>query len=514
MQEHRPTTWRVPVTNRLEKIRLADGARTVLRKFPLSQFGPVAIAADGKTLAWTSNEHASRTEAAGHHLYVGSPGEASPRRLTDRPFVFRTLVFDERGDYLYALARHAGPDLDRFPFGDGWMRFRIKDGARTDLAAPGKIDQFWMGDGSLFVRILSFQAGRQQQGVFRLDPKVLAAQAVSPRLEQQDLDVLARKAEAAVADALGGRPLSDLVPDEKTMRQAADAFAGALDRVGGRRLDFSPGSLDRLPETVLQLRRRFPERPLLLFGLGAYYGETLRRSTGARWFIQPRKFGDWLPAGPRGFNPFVETVQPFSQLFQYAQGNEDGFLFRGEDLQAPGRSRRIVLVYPPQAADAAVRSATPPDYFRARKLLDKGKVDPALDLLVRLLERDDKLMLLAEEIVGTCIAAERPELADRLALEAVRKGSKVPQLLLRAAAARAAAAPDEAMEYCRLATQSPWPMAEALVQLGDLQAARGNLPEAQCCWRRAYPLLSQDRRVLLREKLDLPPLGTGTAVNR
>jgi predicted Zn-dependent protease len=135
--------------------------------------------------------------------------------------------------------------------------------------------------------------------------------------------------------------------------------------------------------------------------------------------------------------------------------------------------------------EKAVRTATGPEYYEARKKLDAGEVRPALDLLARELERRPKNRTLAMEVVGLCEAARMTEEAKALTKKAVEAGNEVPELLMRYAE-NLADDPAKAREVLRKAAQGDYPPAAVFLRLGKAYAAAGDRALAEACWRRGF----------------------------
>ena len=55
-------------------------------------------------------------------------------------------------------------------------------------------------------------------------------------------------------------------------------------------------SLDQFAGLIDQLDLRTGKHPVNILGVGAYYGETVRKAVGGKWHIKPVPFGEWLPS--------------------------------------------------------------------------------------------------------------------------------------------------------------------------------------------------------------------------
>jgi len=288
------------------------------------------------------------------------------------------------------------------------------------------------------------------------------------------------------------------------MQQLATAFAAAASPLSGP-LDFSAASLDMLNKLSFERDFTRPHNRAFLLGLGAYYGETLRRCRGARWVIARQRFGDWLPGGLEESNTLVESVLPFSSPLLSAAGSEAAYLRRsdeGQERQQP--DRQMILVYPPWFAKEALEGATDDDYRDARRKLDSGDVDAAVPLYLKVLQKLPHCRSLAKELIELCEVTSREEMARDITAKAVENGTEVQVLLLRHADALLKEKPDEALKIYRKAASQPWPGAEVFLKLGRIYTEKGQSAVAESCLRRANEHATPAQKKEIRTLMKLP----------
>jgi tetratricopeptide (TPR) repeat protein len=490
-------------TNRLEVVRVADGGRRTLLDYPLSRFSNPVVSPDGKRIALSANRDYPRTAAQGGHLAVCAADGKDLRTLTRDPEEIASIAWSPDGSLLYVVRRlEAGKEGAVGQSGAASADcFRVDPGSgeAVNLTRSGRIGRVWCLGGELALEVDAWDVDESQRGVFVLAAEALAqATAGRPVPPVADGRARGRAVAEAVRAALGGTPVKDVVPTPELMEKVAAAFAAAAAPACGVTLDYSAASLDRLFHLVGALDLGAGRDPALVLGFGAYYGETLRRAAGAEWRIRPVPFGDAAPGADPAGNPLVDVVFPFSDPLAVSFDSESMGLRSSEEGLQKEEGRKILLVHPPAYAEEAVRDASGPDYAEARRRLDAGEVEAALEILKKELQRRPKNEALAREVITLCEVAGKPEAAKAVIREAVEGGNVVPELLIRHGDEKAAASPEAALPYYRKAAEGHWPPAEAFIKLGKAYEALGNRPVAESCWRRAHRTATAEQKKDLR----------------
>ena len=506
-----PATFNV---SRLDRVSLANGTPQTLVDFPLGRVTHPVVSPDGKRLALVTNRDYPRTAPAGGHLYVAAADGSGLRQLTRDPEDISAVAWAPDGKALYAVRRLAVGDDGAVGPGGSTDLYRIspETGQAENLTRSGHVNRVCPVGDDLILGITDWDIAPAQRGLFRISADRLT-RATTARPIPAPANPRARRKELAarVQAALGTTDLKQVVPTPALMEKAAHALAEGVGGSSGQPLDFTAASLDRFSKLVGELDLSEAHDPALILGLGAYYGETLRRTAGAEWHIQPLPLGNWTPGHEFISTPLAEVVLPLSAVFLTGLDWEGGVLRNARALRDRQQGQKLVLVYPPAHAAAALRAATGGAYYEARKLLDQGEVKPALDLLAKELRLRPRNRPLALEVIAVCEAARLPELANELTRGAVEGGSEVPELLLRYADDVARTDPEKALTYYRKAVQGPWPPAEAFLKLGENLQALGQTPVAESCWRRAYRTATPEQKQTIRKLMGLPPPGPNAA---
>lgn len=474
-------------SRRLERLIPGEGTSKVLAEHALARFAFPAVSPDGKRLAFVSNRDYPRSALQGGHLCTAGVDGAGFRSLTTGPEEIRAVRWSADGTRLYIVRRVSEGDAGAVSVrGGGWDLWRVspETGAAVNLTRSGHVENVWVVEDGLALAVGGWDLPSSQRGLFRIGAdeleKVTASRPVPPLHRP-------RAASAAVAarvrEAVGGAVLRDLVPTPALMDKAAAAFAAAATEQAGLRLDFSADSLDLLHELAEDLDLGGAGDPVLILGLGAYYGETLRKAGGAAWALDPVPFGDWAPSTASAGNPLVEAVSPFADVVAMLLGSEERWLKGAEDVGTGGGGEKLVLVHPPSAGERAVAAAAGPGFVEAWKKLDAGETGPALDLLRRELEKNPRNRALARTLIELYDATGQAEFSKAVARQAVEAGTEVPEILLRHAEGLD---PKAAIPVLRRGAGDDWPQAEILLRLAAAYAATGNRPFAESCWRRAH----------------------------
>jgi tetratricopeptide (TPR) repeat protein len=493
---------------RLERVQFADGSRQRLVDFPLCRVSHPAVSPDGRQIALVSNRDYPRTATTGGHLYVCAADGSGLRQLTHDPEEIRSVAWSPDGKHLYATRRLARGDEGAVGVGGSADLYRIsvETGQAENLTRSGRIERAWCTGGDLLLEVTAWDMAPSQRGIFRLAAERLAkATATRPTPPLANGRAQVKALVAKIQAALGGTPVKDVVPTPPILEKAAQAFADGVMDSFGERFDFSAASLDRLGNLAVQIDLASGREPGIVLGFGAYYGETLRKVASAEWRIRPCRFGEWMPAArEKATTSLAEVVLPFSESYRSALGAEDVGMRRAHDVLDQREGQKLVLVYPPFCAEEALREATGESYYQARKMLDAGQVKPALEILVRELQRRPKNRPLARELIALYEAAGMPEAANELTRKAVEAGSEVPELLLRFADLLAKQDPKLALRYYRRAVQGEEAPAEAFIKLGQTYNLLGQTAVAESCWRRAHATATESERRQIRKLMGLP----------
>lgn len=490
-------------SGKVERVRLPGGERSVFLEFPLSRIELVTVSPDRKRVALVCNRDYPRTARFGGHLYVCDSDGTRLRQLTRDPEAFAALAWSADGKSLFASRRRQAGEDGSVGWGgpqDAW-RISVEDGAAVNLTRSGFIQRLWAVPAGLVVEIGdTWSLHPSQVGTFCIDPAELE-RATSGRPEPKVFDAKAAGAALAARVREISGEVREFVPTADALARIADAFAAAAKELCGVELDFSRESLERLND----LRYRLPiHDPALLLGIGACYGETIRRSVGAEWKIKPVPFGEWTPSCDLPHNPLVQVVVPFTDVLASSLDSETTGMWTQEGFEQREQGQQIILVYPSSHAEAAARETAGEDYFKARALLDEGKVKEALDILVKELQRLPRNQALARLVISVCEAAEMPDAVLNLTRRAVEAGNEVPDLLMRYADDLAKTDPAKALPYYRKACASSWPSVEMLIRVGKAHATAGEAALAESCWRRAWRNADEEEKKELRKLLRLP----------
>jgi hypothetical protein len=393
-------------------------------------------------------------------------------------------------------------------------RISPETGQAENLTRSGRIGRVWAAGDDLFLEIAAWDVPPAQRGLFRINADQLAKATAARPLPPPANPRVQKKALATKMHAvLGSANVKQVVPTPALLDKAARAFAEEVGHVYGRNLDFSAPSLDRLGQLLIEADLGAAYEPAVLLGFAAYYGETLRLVAGAEWDLLPVPLGEWIPGPEVAATPLADVVLPWSSAYFAALGSESGRLRSAAELRDRQQGQKLILVYPPAHAEAALRRATGAAYDQARKLLDAGEVKRALDILANELRQRPRNRPLALEVIAICEAARLPELADELTRTAVDAGSEVPELLLRYGDLVASKDAQKALAYYHRAVQGPWPPAAAFLKLGKQYHGLGQTAVAESCWRRAYWRATAEEKRQIRKLMGLPEVAENEAAD-
>lgn len=491
-------------TNRVERVRIGDGRRRPFIEIPFALASHPAVAPDGSSLALVVNREVHRSDRTGAHLFLFDANGKEVRQLTSEKERILSVAWSGDSRSLYVV-RQPEVEHSSVPTADLY-RISAQTGAMVNLTNSGRIGRAWAAGRQLLLDINAWDVAPEQRGIFRIGADELE-QATAPKAAPtvQPPAVQVRVISDKVKAALGPAPPRDCVPTPALLDKAAQAFADAVLETSARKLDFSAASLDSLQSLVWEHERSFGKDPALAFGFGAYYGETLRRAFGAEWKIKPTPFGEWAPALDPQTNALVAVVLPWSESYRQALHCEDVSVLSSETAVQLWRDQKLILVYPPAHAEEALAQATPPEYLEAKKLLADGKTVQALERLIGEVAKRPNNQALAQEVLSLCESARMPHLADKLAQNAVDKGSKLPNLLLRHADRLVKIDPAQALPFYIEALQVDYPSCESFIKLGKAYSALGKQPLAESCWRRAASLANPNQKKELCQLMGLAP---------
>lgn len=491
--------------SKIERVPLDGSPPTPLFDWPLIRVAAFVMSPDGKQLAVVTNRDMPRTQQYGGLLYVCKPDGSDLRLVNKDPSDYRSLAWSADSKHVFAARRVirgpiAGP-------GNGYFydieRIAINDGAVVNLTQSSRIDRLWSGGADLIFEIRDGTLPMAQQGIFKIAADTLVKSAPPKAVARPFPEDLPARIATRLEKALGKTPLAEFVPTETSLAHLAKEFAAAVKEDTDVELDGTPESLDRLKILIDRLELRSDKHPINVLGVGACYGETLRMTAGAKWHLKPVPFGKWSVSKQPVGNSIATIVFPFSECVEWARFT--GRMFSAIDVRINLRNQDCLLVYPPTDVDA-VLSAHYPDFMQARKSLDDGKIDAALDAYRRELKNRPKNAALAREVVELCRAVDRMDLAKSFAKQAVESGVETPDLLLQFADELAATDAVKALPYYRKAAQLPGAIAPTFIKLGKAYLKSGDRPLAESCWRRAYLSATDMERNEIRRLMGLPEL--------
>jgi hypothetical protein len=493
------------VTSRLERINIRDASRTTLIDFPLGRVTHPMVSPDRKSIALVTNRDYPRTATRGGHLYVCQADGSNLRQLTKDPEEIFSVAWSPDNKFLYAVRQLAMGEDGKVGVGGvpDLYRVSVQTGETVNLTRSGHIGKIWCSGPDLLVDTFGHDIPQEQQGIFRISAEELARLTTNQPVPPLTNPRLQGRKIAARVQAAVKMPIKELVPTPELMDKLARTFAEAIKEEYALNLDFSPVSLNLLPNLVDTLDLGSGREPAVILAFGAYYGETLRKVGGAQWKLKPQPFGDWVPARIPAGNPLVQVILPWSNLYRWAIHANDSYLRQAQDLHE--NNPKILLVYPASYAEQALREATPAAYQEAMKLVDKGDVKKALDLLAQELRRHPRPALLAREIISLCEAANLQETAQKLTHQAMEAGVEIPELLVRHADEITRSDPKKSLDYYRKATQGNLIPAEYLMKLGQQYVRLGQPALAEACWRRAYNSASNLQRQEIINFLGMDP---------
>lgn len=476
---------RTVATARLVEQELDGSATRVLASWPLARFASPVLSATGR-LAVLANRDLPRTQGgASRILLVGAGGGLVPLG----PVAAWTSLAWLPDGTLAAVREQAGPGLD----GPAWELVHLDPAGGPERWRPIPVpsDRIWPHREGLMLAVRDWRLPAHRQGLWLLPTQALAQlPAASPVRRASSTAAALAGLEQACRAALGGDPAS-AVPTPALLARLAEAFAAAVQQELGVELTWDGPGLDRLPRVLHLLRPgALGRQEAALLGVGAWYGEALRRRCGAQWDLAPLPFGTWFPSpGSHGEpdNPYVRVLLPFDACH--------GVLYDSESQPGPGswlleegedEGRQTLLVWPAWRAAQAVRALTPPAWEAAWEAADAGAAARAWSILQGEADRLPGNLGLQRLAIAFARAADLPAEAQRRedALAAIGKGD--PEALEARGDALLAADPEGAFRLWRSALQAQrWGGAPLLLKLAEGQAKAGRPVLALSCLRRA-----------------------------
>jgi tetratricopeptide (TPR) repeat protein len=495
-------------TARVEVVNLKDDSRRTFLEFPMSRFTAVLTSPDRKHIALVCNRDCPRMTPRSVHAYVCAADGSHLKQLTKETEAIASLAWSPDAMQLYSLRSvSTANDEEAVPnYFDKMDIYRtsIDSGETVNMTCGAAMGKIWAAGNDLAFQLNGWDAGSATRAVYRIAPGDLLAAtegvALPPAIDQK----ARRKILAEAIERAGGKKkIQEVVPSPELMDSVSRAFAEAAEKITGARFDFSAAALDHFRALSESLELSQESDRTLLLGFGAYYGETLRRTCGARWKIKRLPFGDWLPGSSSKTNSLVTILLPFSDVFWASAGSERSSLLTAYDLAHRESDEQMLLVYPPSYAVEALKDETDGDYRSAFKKLDSGDIDDALDLLTRQLQKHPRNLALVQEVVSVCQATGRSEAAMAITRRAVEDGNEVTELVLSYADDIAKSDPAMALKYYRKATNANWPPADAFIKLGNMYAMRKEKALAECCWRRAFRSAAAAQKKTILKLMDV-----------
>ena len=384
-------------------------------------------------------------------------------------------------------------------------RIAVEDGASTILTQSSRIERIWTGGADLFFEIRDGLLPLSQQGIFRIPADTLVKSA-PPQVQAKVLPAdLPKRIEERLKKSLGKTPLEEFVPTEASLAQMAKDFAAAIKDETDVVLDGTPESLDRLKILIDRLDLASNKHPINVLGVGACYGETLRTVAGAKWQLRPVPFGKWSVGRLATNNNVAMVVLPFSESVEWARFT--GRMLSAYDVRNSLRGQECLLVYPPSEVNT-ILEASYKDFLQARKLVDEGNIDAALEAYARELKKRPTNAALAREVVTLCRAVERPEAAKSFVKNAVEAGIETTDLLVLYADEVAKSDANKSLLYYRKAVQLPGAIAPVFIKMGKAYQKTGQVAMAESCWRRAYLSATDMERSEIRRLMGMPAFGS------
>ncbi len=493
------------VTSRLERLPLDGTPKKPLFDWPLIRVTAFALSPGGKQLAVVTNKDYPRTQQIGGYLYLCKPDGSDLRLLNKEPADYRSLAWSPDGKWIYALRRVIRNNV---VVGFGGMydveRIAADTGAAVNLTRCGRINHVWAGGSDLFLELNDRSLPLAQQGIFRVAADDLAkAAAVLPATKSDAAGTLAQRIAKRIEPALQGSPVREFVPTPAAMELLGKEFVAAVKDEMGVVLDSSPESLERLRTLIDQLELASGKHPVNILGVGAYYGETLRKLVGARWQLERIPFGQWVPARTVQQHTVAEVILPFSDTYGWALLS--GRVVDAFDLHTRGVGCDWLLVYPPARVDD-VMQANFADYLMGKKRIDDGDINGGLPLLAAEMKKRPKNAQLARELIALCKALERNDQAKAFTRQAVEAGVEANDLLMLHADDLMRGDAAKSIVYYRKAAHLSYAPAETLIKLGRAYEQIGQLGMAESCWRRAYLPASDLQRSEIRRMLGMADL--------
>lgn len=492
------------LTRKLELVPLDNRPKKALFDWPLVRVGVPVLSPDGTQLAVVANRDMPRTQQFGGLLYLAKPDGSDLRILNKDIADYQSVVWAADGKALYALRRGIrDPSEAGTP---GYMfdleRIDAASGTAVKLTRSGRFSHMWGAGPDLFLEINDDLLPTAQQGIFRIRAEeIVKAAPPGAAPKPAGTTPLAERVAGRFEKALKGTPAPQYVPTPASLETLANAFADAVKDETGVVLDGTAASLDRLTNLIDHIELASGKHPVNILGVGAYYGETLRKSFGAKWHIKPVPFGSWAPVRVPPANNVADVVLPFSDTYGWAM--YAGRLLNSRDLRERSTGQDWLLVYPPTHADAVLQAGYP-DYFKAKKLTDQGDIDEALKLFAGEMKKRPKNAKLAREVVALCKAIERDDLARAYTKQAVEAGANARDLMIHYADELAGVDTGKAIVYYRKAANLPFADPTTLMKLGRAYQKNGELALAESCWRRAYLPASDPQRNELRRLMGMP----------
>lgn len=486
------------LVSKLERQPLDNSPKKPLFDWPLIRVTLFALSPDQKQIAVVANRDFPRSQQFGGLLYVCNADGSDLRLVNKDASDYRMIAWATDGKSIDALRRPLRASIGQYEV----ERIAVESGAVMNLTRCGRLSRAWSGGDDLFIEIRDHQLPLTQEGIYRINPTELAKTAAMAPAVKNPGKALAPRVAERLERVLDNKPLAEYVPTEASLQALAKEFADAIQAETGVVLDQSAESLDRVRSLIDSLQLASGKHRVNILGVGAYYGETLKKAVGAKWHLRAVPFGQWTPVRQPAAGGVVEIVLPFSDTYGWAMFT--GRMLGAHDLRTRAAGQEWLLVYPPTDADEVLKK-TCGDYLKARKEIDAGNIDAALKLLAAEQKKRPRNAHLARELVALCRAIEKPDLAAQHTKQAVEAGVEASDLMVDYADALAKTTPDRALVYYRKAAHQPFVQASTLIKMGRAYQQAGQAPLAESCWRRAYNTASDADRAEIRRLMGMPP---------
>lgn len=481
---------------------LAPNSATPVRllNWPLTKWQHPSIRPDGSAIAFSSNHETSR-RGMSDQIALLTLHDKQVRNLTNDNGSTQHCAWNTDGSGLLALRlatdgkdseRHGGHHVS---LNDLWL-FPLDQKPAERLCFGGGFDQVFSDGSDVLVSMRLYDVSDQQRGLWRIPLAALrSGMKKSSSLVRNTTPVFMANLAKAVREVLGG-PIEVWIPDEQKIALVAEAFAKQASMGQELNLDFSKESLCDFVRLENSANTFYAQHRELILGVGAYYGETLRRTTKARWHISPLPFGQWTPGGWKWNESNADVILPWSDCLAQALSSEEyGGIQDAASLSRRRPERPFLLVYPGKDYARIQQQAESPQYRAAMAAADAGDLNTASKALEELLHSDPHNETIATTLLNILRAAEQPQQYDQILERAIAAGNSVPTILCERAKALTQKNPDQALELLKKAqSNQTWLSYEHYELLAKAQEAKKNWTLAEECLLQAHAHMPQTKQ--------------------